>query len=182
MTKTRVNHFACLIMLTASTTTAFAQARPQHLTEQPSAQQTGVRPSEMGSYHNVRYSYSVEYPKRLLVPQGEPDNHDGQRFEAKDGTFKMTVWGHFNVFFLHGGNEEKLASECQEEQKEPALVVSYRFAKGSVCAFSGVKDSTIIYQKIIFLDDTFKTLRLEYPAKQKQLLDPVVNQIIKSFP
>jgi hypothetical protein len=78
---------------------------------------------------------------------------------------------------------------CQEEQKQPSLVVSYRFAKGSVCVFSGVKDSTIIYERTVFGHsslsddtDTFKTLRLEYPAKQKQLLDSVVNRIIKSFP
>jgi hypothetical protein len=42
----------------------------------------------------------------------------------------MTVWGQFNVF------EETLASRCQKEQREPALAVSYKFAKGSVCAFS----------------------------------------------
>ena len=29
------------------------------------------------SYANARFSYSIEYPPDLLVPQGESDNGDG---------------------------------------------------------------------------------------------------------
>src|ERR1700682_2215290 len=41
---------------------------------------------------NWRFQYSICYPQDLLVPQGEPENSDGQRFLAKDGA-KLVVFG-----------------------------------------------------------------------------------------
>jgi hypothetical protein len=37
------------------------------------------------TYTNVTFQYHICYPADLLVPQGEPDNSDGQRFLAHDG-------------------------------------------------------------------------------------------------
>jgi hypothetical protein len=44
MKKTLVNHLAYFLVLTASMTTTFAQARPQRITEQPSPPQAGTQP------------------------------------------------------------------------------------------------------------------------------------------
>src|ERR1041385_1585764 len=43
-------------------------------------------------YTNVRFHYSICYPQDLLVPQGEAENSDGQKFVAKDGA-KLIVFG-----------------------------------------------------------------------------------------
>ena len=33
-----------------------------------------------------RFGYLISYPSDLLIPQGEADNGDGQKFLAKDET------------------------------------------------------------------------------------------------
>src|ERR1041385_1331675 len=47
-------------------------------------------------YTNARFQYSICYPPDLLVPQGEPENADGQKFLAKDGA-KLIVFGRHNA-------------------------------------------------------------------------------------
>ena len=32
------------------------------------------------TYHNARFDFTVSYPADLLIPQGETQNSDGQRF------------------------------------------------------------------------------------------------------
>ena len=56
-----------------------------------------------GSYSNGRFGYSIDYPKDLLIPQGESDNEDGQEFTSKDGKAVLLVWGHLNVLGEDGG-------------------------------------------------------------------------------
>src|SRR5215469_6044695 len=43
-------------------------------------------------YTNVRFQYSICYPEDLLIPQGESQNSDGQKFLAKDGA-QLLVFG-----------------------------------------------------------------------------------------
>ena len=135
---------------------------------------------EIDTYYNWKFRFLVDFPKRLLVGQGESESRDGQSFESKDKTLKMTVSGMFNV------RKQTISDRCKEDlalvSEERPSVITYRFLKGFVCAFSAVREgSTIIYQKTVLVDDKFNTLRLEYPLQQKQLLDPVVNGIIASF-
>src|SRR5574341_695767 len=42
--------------------------------------QTGYR-----TYHNARFNYSISYPFKVLIPQGEAVNGDGQKFLSQDG-------------------------------------------------------------------------------------------------
>src|SRR5436190_13571117 len=45
------------------------------------------------TYSNARFAYSISYPSDLLVPQGESDNGDGQKFQSKDVRAVMLVYG-----------------------------------------------------------------------------------------
>src|SRR5437763_1722717 len=45
------------------------------------------------TYSNARFSYSISYPADLLLPQGEADNGDGQRFTSRDKRAEMIVYG-----------------------------------------------------------------------------------------
>jgi hypothetical protein len=137
-----------------------------------------VQPSDMESYSNGRFGYTVNYPKSL-VAKGESDNGDGQRFESKDKKFTMAVWGEYNAL------ENSVSAECEQrikgEQEDHPFTPSYKVTKSTWYAFSGIVGSTIIYQKAILQDDSFKTLRLEYPVAEKEALDPVVKRIVASF-
>jgi hypothetical protein len=48
------------------------------------------------TYGNARFGYSISYPSNL-IPQGESENGDGQAFETKDKSAKLTVWGSHNA-------------------------------------------------------------------------------------
>ncbi|HMD71464.1 MAG TPA: hypothetical protein VKF41_08975 [Bryobacteraceae bacterium] len=135
--------------------------------------------SGFDSYTNGRFGFAVQYPKRLLLAQGESFNGDGQRFESKDKKFKLAVWGGYNVF------DRTVAEECdwhiEIKRKAAPLTVTYKVSKGNWYVFSGVTAGLIVYQKGILQDGAFKTLYLEYPQSDKDALDPVVKRIIGSF-
>ena len=48
-------------------------------------------------YTNARFGYEISYPENLLLPQGEADNDDGQRFLSPDKQVEMLVWGSNNA-------------------------------------------------------------------------------------
>lgn len=85
-------------------------------------------------YANVRFQYQICYPSRLLKPQGESDNSDGQRFLASDGG-ELAVFGWNNISgFAHGKDElEASLSEAVEQAisalKGPKGKVTYKVIK-----------------------------------------------------
>ncbi len=135
--------------------------------------------SGMEGYTNARFDFAVEYPKGMLLPQGESANGDGQRFESKDKKFTLAVWGGYNVF------DRTVAEECGWhigiKRKAAPLTVTYKASKGNWYVFSGVTGGAIVYQKGVLDDGAFKTLYLEYPQSDRDALDPVVKRIIGSF-
>ena len=48
------------------------------------------------TYTNERFGYQICYPADVFVPQGEPDNRDGQHFLPPDGGV-LTVFGSFSL-------------------------------------------------------------------------------------
>lgn len=131
-------------------------------------------------YANVRFGYGISYPEGILIPQGEADNSDGQRFVSRDGDLEMLVWGSNNAL------DETLKSKYQEDIKEktkeqPDKRVTFRQLKGNTYVVSGYLREKIFYQKTMFADDAFMTFLLTYPAGKKQDYDPVVSEISRSF-
>ena len=62
-------HFLCLLVFVAH---AFASRSP-------------ALASGWKTYTNARFGYSISYPADVLMPQGESDNGDGQKFLSRDG-------------------------------------------------------------------------------------------------
>lgn len=52
--------------------------------------------NEYRTYHNIRFGYSISYPADSLIPQGEAENGDGQKFLSRDGRTEMLVYGSHN--------------------------------------------------------------------------------------
>lgn len=131
-------------------------------------------------YQNVRFSYEVSYPEGLLIPQGEADNSDGQRFLSMEHDVEMAVWGSNNVF------EETLESEFLKEsendtKKHPELQITYKHCSDNWFVVSGIKGDQVFYQKTIFMNNTFLSCHITYPLAKKQKWDTVTASISKSF-
>ena len=45
-------------------------------------------------YVNMKFSYSIAYPKEILFPQGEDANASGQKFASGDGKVVTSVYGY----------------------------------------------------------------------------------------
>jgi len=137
---------------------------------------TGAQDATWATYVNARFQYSLKYPANLLIPQGESANADGQRFLSPDGRAVLTVWGSHNVL------EQSLVANFHESLQYFGGQVTYQVLKNDWFAFSGHRQRKIFYQKTQLLQDIFKTFTLEYPVAQRELFDPLIDIIAKSFP
>ena len=128
------------------------------------------------TYVNARFDYSISYPANLLIPQGEADNADGQRFLSKDGKAELRVWGSYNV-----SNEKLKDAFERESSNSEGRTVSYKLLNGNWFVVSGTEDGRIFYQKMMLKGDVFKAFRIQYAESQKARFDQVVKRIEKSF-
>lgn len=124
------------------------------------------------TYSNARYGYSVAYPVGILIPQGEPDNGDGQVFRSKDGKAEMRVFGS-NRLDRSLGDEFKTAQENRN--------VTYKVLKKDMFVVSGTENGKIFYQKTLVRGDVFKTFMIEYDETARATFDSITARISRSF-
>src|ERR1700737_4664581 len=131
------------------------------------------------TYHNARFDFSISYPADLLIPQGESDNHDGQKFRSRDGRAEMLVYGLHNA--LNQTLRQLYAEETNPSADHPHRTVSYKTLKGNWFVVSGIEDGKVFYQKTMMSRGLFKTFRIEYDESEKGLYNPLTTQMVHSF-
>jgi hypothetical protein len=124
------------------------------------------------TYSNARYGYSIAYPAGLLIPQGESDNGDGQRFVARDGSATLLAFGSNRL-------DRSLADEFQSAQAN--RTVTYKVLRRDMFVVSGTENGKIFYQKTLLRGDAFKTFIIEYDEQRRATFDPVTSRIARSF-
>ena len=129
----------------------------------------------LDTYVNPRFAYAVTYPRGVLLPQGEAENGDGQRFVSPDGRAVLAVWGSHNAL------NQTLLSHHQDAVRDFGGRVTYQALRPDWYVFSGIRQGRIFYQKTLFRDDIFKTFTFTYDATQRHLYDRIAAAISKSF-
>jgi hypothetical protein len=124
------------------------------------------------TYSNARYRFSISYPGDLLVPQGESDNGDGQRFTSRDGSASLAAFGSNR---LDRSLQEEFSS-AQENRN-----VTYKVLKRDMFVVSGTENGKIFYQKTLLRGDVFKTFILEYDERERGVYDAVTTRVARSF-
>lgn len=132
------------------------------------------RKSWQGGYSNAKYGFAIAYPERLFTPQGESDAGDGQGFLAADGA-SLAVYAAFNVL------ESSLEDVFREALAVPGQTVTYRVMRQDWFVVSGLVGKDVFYRKTMAANDAFYTVELRYPQAHKELFDPLVGEIVKSF-
>lgn len=127
-------------------------------------------------YRNARFDYVISYPSRLLVPQGEATNGDGQKFATKDGSAELIVFGSNNAL-------DQTLEEAFNEAKSITgdRVVTYQTMKQDWFVVSGSEGGRIFYQKTYLRNGVFKTMRIEYAEHLKNTYDAVTTKVSLSF-
>jgi hypothetical protein len=131
------------------------------------------------TYHNARFDFSISYPADVLIPQGEPENHDGQKFRSRDGRAEMLVYGSHNA--LNQTLRQLYSEETNPSADHPDRTVSYKTFKGNWFVVSGIEGGKVFYQKTMLTKGIFKTFRIEYDESQKDLYDSLTTQMVRSF-
>src|SRR5258707_225555 len=80
------------------------------------------------TYHNARFDYSISYPADVLIPQGESENHDGQKFRSRDGRAEMLVYGSYNA--LNQTLGQRYTEKTNLSTDHPHRNVSYKTLRG----------------------------------------------------
>lgn len=127
------------------------------------------------TYSNARFAYSISYPWKLLTPQGEATNGDGQKFLSSDGDVELIVYGSNNAL------DQSLKDVYDEARGAANSEVTYQILKPGWFVVSGISDGKVFYQKTILRQGVFKTLRLEYKRSVKSTWDPITPKIAASF-
>ena len=128
------------------------------------------------TYHNARFAYSISYPSDLLIPQGEAENGDGQKFLTRDGKVEMLVYGSNNALekTLRGLYQEKVS-------KADNRTITYQVLKGDWFVVSGTENNKVFYEKTMLHNGAFKTFRIVYDKAVKDTWDPITAKIARSF-
>ena len=124
------------------------------------------------TYSNARYGFSIAYPVGILLPQGESDNGDGQKFVSKQGSATLLAFGSNRL-------DRSLQDEFQSAQENRA--VTYKVIKADMFVVSGHANGKIFYQKTLLRGDVFKTFIIEYDEEERGTFDAITARIARSF-
>ncbi|KTD55855.1 hypothetical protein Lsan_3407 [Legionella santicrucis] len=138
-----------------------------------------------GSYSNIRYNYQVNYPS-FLIPQGESENGDGQKFIGNKA--ELIVYGSFFPNLDSQTNQDKynIDEEFNYEKKQfqqKGFTLDYTYLHKNIFVISGTSHNQIVYLKKVFVSSCYVHLYflLYYPKADKKQWDPWITKASKSF-
>lgn len=125
------------------------------------------------SYENARFGFIVQYPDTFKAGRA-PDNGDGLGFS--NGEAEISAYGSFDVF------EDNLQSnyEFATDDIVGPIALQKRGDDYFIVSFVDANDN-IVYQKSNLQAGVISTVRLTYPASQKEKYDELVNHVVDTF-
>lgn len=119
-------------------------------------------------YCNNKYNYCLTYPD-VLIPQAEPDAHDGQKFLSKDKLSELSVWASYKLF-----PEDTIKTQYKYYEKSN---ITYKLIKNDYFIISGFENGKIFYQKTSLNKETFTSYRLLYPKSKKNEFNKIIKNL-----
>ena len=128
-------------------------------------------------YVNVWHGYAIDLPAGFSAVK-ESDNGDGGLSYSADRKSKLAVWGANTMIDSFQSDINDRISSAQDE----GWAIGYSKVTGNWASWSGEKDGRIFYSRAIRLcGDGAGYFDLQYPQEAKDVFDPVVTNLIKSF-
>jgi len=143
----------------------------------PSVAQQPADPHTWMTYANVRFQYTICYPEDLMVPQGESENSDGQKFLANDG-------GQLIVFGSNNALNEPLKNAFAATALRLAGTsgkVTYKLLKPDWFVVSGQNGPTVFYAKRLYSHGQFKSFELTYDGSAAAVYEPLIRRLAMCF-
>ncbi|MDO5678953.1 MAG: hypothetical protein Q4G54_01385 [Pelistega sp.] len=128
-------------------------------------------------YLNSHHNFMVQYPD-FLIPQGESESGDGQRFISSDGDYVMAVYRDFKD---STGENPSLQNAYHNESTRLSNVLDDELNENYYW-FKGKIKHTKHYQQFTFLlEDAYFTLYIEYPLAAEATMQAIIQHIVASF-
>ncbi len=134
--------------------------------------------ADWSSYDNARFGYAIGVPPGFSGA-GEADNGDGQVFNSDDGTQVLRAWGG-NVI---ADDFEAEVAASMGYARDDGWDLSYERVTPSWASWSGSRNGMILYVRMIALcsGTQYAAFELEYPERDLQTMNPVVERLVGSF-
>ena len=132
------------------------------------------------TYYNDRYGFKVEYPD-FLIPQGEADNGDGQKFLSEDQKIQLLVYGGFRFDFNEGGTDNISIDKAYAEDLALKEVILKSKLEGNHYTIEYKIDSILHTDYATLQEDSYFNIHFEYPEKEKEKMKAVIEHVISSF-
>ena len=129
--------------------------------------------SEYNTYCNARFKYCIKYPA-LLIPQGEADNGDGQKFISKDGKSELAVWGSINAL-NQSLKDYAIMSSKDKKISSKSIQKNYFMISGHE------KDGRLFYQKTLLKGDEYISFLLIYPENKRAKFNKIADKLFNEF-
>lgn len=136
-------------------------------------------------YCSSKFGFCVEYPERILFPQGESDNGDGQIFKSKNAENYLQVYRDYRDMVAENSKftleDAYQLDTWANDPDKPKRVLTYKKLGKNFYVVSGYNNGKVFYQKTIIIDDVLATCMIEYNETEKSVYDKVCDRIYKSF-
>ena len=130
-------------------------------------------PHAWKTYTNVRF----RYPEDLLVPQGESDKSDGQKFLANDSG-QLIVFGSNNA--LNQPLKDNLATTASRLAGASGKVTD-KLLEPDWFVVSGQNGPVIFYAKVFYSRGQFKSFELTYNDSAAAVYEPLIRSLARVF-
>lgn len=127
-------------------------------------------------YHNSRYGYSATYPS-TLIPQGESDSGDGQRFISKNKKTTLSIYRDFKI----EDNITEAYNADIDMYIDAGKTVTYKTKTNNYYVISGYNGNNIYYHKTIYNGIDYITAVIEYPTTEKEVYDKISEHIFNNL-
>ncbi len=133
-------------------------------------------------YVNVRFAYSIAYPRETFIPQGEAANAGGKKFISRDGKALASVYGYDapGNHTLTTVYNETLSSLKKED---PGWKVTYKSFKNDTFVIKGANDVNRFLKKVVYkpTQRQFVSFEAIYPASKSAYYEPMISTMSNSL-
>ncbi len=129
------------------------------------------------TYVNERFNYSVEYPD-YLIPQGESDSGDGQKFVNKESTIQMWIYRSFKMN-IETGDSPTLEEAFSLDLKDKKVVD--KLLKNNFYIIESIEDDKINLQYTKLINGDYYEMLFIYPKEEQVKMKMVFDYVINSF-
>ena len=137
------------------------------------SQETPSSDYHYNGYQNERFGFYVQYPDSFIEGPA-PDNDDGRTFD--NGEMEIRAYGSIAL------GEDALQTQYQFVVSDAVGPIAYQKTGDNWFAVSFFDDNNnIVYHKTILQNGILSTVRLTYPASQKEKYDALVSRVVSTF-